>query len=77
MAFVPVVSSALTSVHYERENSRLVVSFGESYYEYDNVPGDVVLDFMFADSIGREFDRLVKKGEFSFRKIPAIVALNT
>ena len=77
MAFVPVVSAALTAVHYEREQQRLVVQFGESWYEYDHVPGDVVLDVMFADSIGSTFDRLIKKGGFSFRKIPSAEALNT
>lgn len=78
MAFVPVVSAALTAVHYEREQRRLVVQFGEeAVYEYDDVPSDVVLDFMFADSIGSTFDRLVKKGGYSFRKIPATQALNT
>ena len=77
MAFVPVVSAALTSVHYNREQRRLVVLFGESVYEYTDVPGDIVLDFMFADSIGSTFDRLVKKGGYAFRKIPAIEAFNT
>lgn len=70
--FVPVVSSALTAVKFDRETGQLIVQFGEnSFYEYDGVSGDVVLDFMFADSIGRTFDTLVKKGGFSFRRIPA------
>jgi hypothetical protein len=70
--FLPVVSQALVSVKYEREQARLVVQFGEdSFYEYDGVPGDVVLDFMFADSIGSAFSALVKKGGFQFRKLPA------
>ena len=77
MAFVPVVSAALTAVQYERERQRLVIQFGESIYEYTDVPGDVVLDFMFADSIGSTFDRLVKKGGYAFRQIPAAEALNT
>ncbi len=77
MAFVPVVSASLTAVQYEREQQRLVVQFGENWYEYDDVPSDVVLDFMFAYSIGSTFDRLIKKGGFSFRKIPSAEALNT
>ena len=77
MAFVPVVSAALTAIHYDRERQRLVIQFGESVYEYTDEPGDVVLDVMFADSIGSTFDRLVKKGGFAFRKIPAAEALNT
>lgn len=68
--FVPVVSSALAAVKYDRERARLVVQYGEdSFYEYDAVPGDVVLDFLFADSMGSAFSTLVKKGGFQFRKI--------
>ncbi len=74
MAFVPVISAALTAVNFDRRAGRLVIQFGEKFYEYTGVPGDVVLDFMFADSIGSEFDKLVKKGGFSFRQITADVA---
>ncbi len=71
MAFVPVVSAAMTAVKFDRETGRLVVQFGEdSFYAYDNVPDEVVLDVMFADSIGHAFDKLVKRGGFAFRKIP-------
>ena len=69
--FVPVVSAAITAVKFDRESGRLFVNFSEDLvYEYDGVPGDVVLDFMFADSIGGTFDALVKKGEFSFKRVP-------
>ena len=67
--FVPVVSSALSAVRYDRELGRLIVQFGEDYFEYDAVPSDVVVDFMFADSIGSSFATLVKKGGFAFRRI--------
>ncbi len=73
--FVPVVSAAITAVKFDREARKLVVQFGEAFYEYDGVPGDVVLDFMFADSIGSSFDALVKKGGFTFRRIPSEQAL--
>ena len=67
---VPVVSSALTSMSYDRTTGRLIVQFSEdSFYEYDSVPGDVVLDVMFADSHGQAFDRLVKKGGFGYRRV--------
>lgn len=75
--FIPVVSTAMTAVYYDRETTTLRVRFGEeAFFEYDNVSGDIVLDFMFADSIGREFDRLVKKGNFSFRRISNTQAAN-
>lgn len=70
--FIPIVSSAMVAVKYEREQARLTVQFGEDvFYEYDSVPGDVVLDFLFADSIGSAFAALVKKPGFAFRKLPA------
>ncbi len=74
MAFVPVVSAALTAVNFDRRAGRLVIQFGEKFYEYEGVPGEAVLDFMFADSIGSEFDKLVKKGGFPFRQITAEAA---
>lgn len=67
--FVPVVSSALSAVRYDRETKRLVIQFGDAYFEYTDVSSDVVVDFMFADSIGSSFDKLVKKAGFSFRRI--------
>jgi hypothetical protein len=72
MAFLPVVSSTLTAVKYDRERGRLVIQFpGESFYEYDGVPGEVVLDFLFSDSIGGAFSTLMKKGGFQYRRIAA------
>lgn len=72
--FLPVVSAAMTAVKFDREAGRLVVQFGDAFYEYDGVPGDIVLDFIFADSIGGAFDTLVKRGGFNFRKIPSAQA---
>ncbi|KKN84429.1 hypothetical protein LCGC14_0288910 [marine sediment metagenome] len=73
--FVPVVSAAMTAIKFERETGRLVVQFGEdSFYEYDGVSNEVVLDVLFADSIGSAFSALVKRGGFAFRKIPAAQA---
>jgi hypothetical protein len=72
--FVPVVSSALAAVKYDRETQRLVIQFGDVFYEYDTVSSDVVVDFLFADSIGSAFSTLVKKGGFAFRKITAAQA---
>jgi hypothetical protein len=69
--FVPVVSSALVAVKYDREQAQLTIQFGETFYEYDGVPADVVVDFMFADSIGSAFSTLVIKGGFTYRKIAA------
>lgn len=75
--FIPVVSSKMTSLKYDRAQSKLVVQFGEStFYEYDNVPGDVVLDFLFADSIGSAFSAMIEKQGYAYRRIPADEAIS-
>jgi hypothetical protein len=74
-AFLPVISSKLASMKYERDRSRLVVQFGEVYYEYDGVPGEVVLDVLFSDSIGKAFHTLVEGGGFAYRRVAADKAL--
>jgi len=71
MAFVPVVSSAMSQVQYDRQTRVLHVNFGERFYEYTDVPSEVVLDVLFANSQGKEFDRLVKKGGFAYREVSA------
>lgn len=71
MAFVPVVSSALSQIQYDRETQLMTVNFGEKFYEYIGVTQEDLLDVMFADSIGREFDRLIKKGSYAFREVAA------
>ncbi len=69
MAFLPVVSSALTAVDYDRTKNQLKIKFGEAVYEYTHVPSHIVLDFLFAESIGSTFNTLVKKGGFGFRRL--------
>ena len=70
--FIPVVSSMMAAVKYDRERSELTVQFSESaFYTYSGVPSDVVVDFLFADSIGSSFNSLVKKGGFEFQPVSA------
>ncbi len=69
--FVPVVSAALSAVSYDRTTQKMLIRFNEKVYEYLDVPQEVLLDVMFADSIGQEFDKLIKKGGFSFRQVAA------
>lgn len=71
MAFVPVVSSALSQIQYDRETQLMTVNFGEKFYEYIGVTQEDLLDVMFADSIGSTFDRLIKKGSYAFREVAA------
>ncbi len=70
--FIPVVSSMMAAVRYDRERSELTVQFSEdAFFTYSDVPSDIVVDFLFADSIGSAFNSIVKKGGFEFERIPA------
>lgn len=70
--FIPVVSSAMVAVKYDREQSELTVQFSDTaYYTYADVPSDVVVDFLFAESVGSAFSQIVKKGGFEFTQITA------
>lgn len=73
MKFIPVVSSMVAAVGYDVETGRLVVQFpgdGRSvFWEYLGVGHSIILQFLFADSLGREFTRLIKKGGFENRRI--------
>jgi hypothetical protein len=53
------------------ETGRLVAQFGEAFYEYDGVSADVAARVIFADSIGKTFDALIKKGGVKYRQITA------
>jgi hypothetical protein len=70
MKFIPVVSSMIAAVKYDVATGRLVVQFGpDSFYEYENIPTSIVVQFLFADSLGAAFTKLVKQGHFIYRKI--------
>ncbi len=73
MKFIPVVSSMVAAVKYSPDSGRLVVQFpgdGQTvYWEYLGVPHSLVLQFLFADSLGRAFALLIKKGGFENRRV--------
>ena len=69
MAFLPVVSSMVSRLQYDRNTRVLTAVFRDRFYAYADVPADVVLDVLFADSIGSTFDKLIKKGGFAFQEI--------
>lgn len=71
MAFLPVVSSLVSRLQYDRATRVLTAVFNERYYTYTDVPSDVVLDILFADSIGATFDKLIKKGGYAYQEIAA------
>lgn len=67
---LPLASSMLFAIRYNRATGRLFAQFGEDiFYAYDNVPAGVVLDILDAESHGQAFDRLVKKGGFRYQRV--------
>lgn len=58
---VKVESSAIASLGYEFLSEKLFVEFNSgSYYSYDDVPLDVFVELVTADSIGRHFVKNVR-----------------
>lgn len=58
-------SSNIDEIGYDLNTLTLQVRFkNSSIYEYSNVPHDVVMEVLFGESVGREFNRLIKKGGF-------------
>ncbi len=75
MRLIPVISSMVAAVGYNHETGRLVVQFpgdGQTvFWEYLEVPHSIVVRFMFDESLGRTFAKLVKKGQFENKRITA------
>ena len=63
-----------TIVKFEYVPSMLRATFkrrdgGTEAYEYADVPRDVLLALLNADSVGSEFHKLIKQGGYSFTKV--------
>lgn len=68
---IPVESSNIRSIGYDRHTGTLRVVFHRSgAYDYPNVPPELVFDLLFAESHGEFFNRQVKPN-FNFRKVDA------
>ena len=68
----PVVSSQIESVGYNPKTKELRVKFikNGSLYSYSNVPSDVFVDLVYADSVGRYFAARVKNNsKYAYRRI--------
>lgn len=66
----PVISSNLASVGYDSKSATLEVAFlNGRIYQYHNVPSVLFNGLMSASSKGQYFDRMIKKGGYSFRRI--------
>ena len=70
MRFIAAVSSNITAFGYSVESKELVVQFENGgRYSYAEVPPEIVTCVMFAESQGKAFDALIKKGGYKFEKL--------
>lgn len=65
-------SSNLFSWAYYEESKTLIVGFkNETFYRYFNVPASVDMDVRKAESVGKFFNSVVRKGGFLYEKLAA------
>jgi hypothetical protein len=70
MSRIPLSSSNLASVGYDRTTQMLEVEFLHGgIYQYLDVPSAVYDGLMAADSHGTYFDRHVKKAGYRYQKV--------
>ena len=71
MKFYGVTSSMLVALGYNPDRQELVAQFdAETYYLYKEVSPTIVVQVLFADSVGQTFNKLVKKGKgISYEKL--------
>ena len=72
--WISVESSSLTRLRYSVDTMELLVEFkGGVQYLYQNIPDDLFLGLMTADSIGGEFHRSIKSlpQTYPYEKIAA------
>ena len=65
-----VESSNLASVGYDAENQILEIEFNHGgIYQYFDIPQSVHSNLLSASSHGQYFDRFIKKGGYTYKKI--------
>jgi hypothetical protein len=70
MRFLPLQSKLIAGIGYDPDTHDLVAQFDkDTYYVYNDVPPEIVVQVLFSASHGSTFDRLVKKGDFQFRRV--------
>jgi len=65
---IPVVSSNIEAIGYDRQTRTLRVTFKSGVYDYADVPPEVALDLLFAESHGAFLAREVKN-VYEYRKV--------
>lgn len=83
MRLVPVASSMLVALGWEPEegiklagrysvDGKMIAQFSEtSFYQYEDVPGWAAAAVIFAESVGKTFNDLIKNGGFDYKKVTA------
>ena len=67
---IPVVSSVIRSVGYDREAATLEIEFiNGAVYEYSDVPEHIYIDFLSAESKGAYFDAHIRRHEHPCRRL--------
>ena len=70
MELQPVSSSNLKAVGYDSESKTIQIEFlSGGLYEYYNVPESIYNGLMSASSHGSYFDKYIKKGGYTYKKI--------
>lgn len=70
MKLIPLQSSQIAGVGYNEDEHKLIVQFQNgSFYEYEDVPEQVVLSVILADSQGSAFTKKIKGGGYTYRKM--------
>lgn len=70
MERIPVQSSSVSSVGYDRDSSTLEIEFlNGSVYQYFGVPESIYNGLMNAPSKGKFLDQFVKKAGYSYARI--------
>lgn len=74
--FIDVASSQIARIGYAAgEGWNLYVEFKNGgLYRYRNVDLHDILGTVFAPSVGKAFDALVKKGGYEYQKVEAVTA---
>lgn len=70
MERITVISSDLASVGYDTINNILEIEFKKGgIYQYYGVPNNIYDGLMNANSLGSYFNKNIKNGGFSFKKV--------
>lgn len=72
MRLVPVASTMLVALGWDPEDGTMIAQFSEtSFYQYERVPAETAARVIFAESVGKSFQKYIKNGKFVYLKVTA------